>query len=190
MQTQQITHTSKQIAGLALKDVELKEMTETCDQRGSFTETFADHWGSGIAPTQWSMVRSEAHVLRGLHIHQRHDEYFSLIQGHCLVGLHDVRPTSPTYLQYALYELFGTDLKAVIFPAGLLHGWYFYTPSIHLQAVSESYNNYANDDNLGCRWDDPALDIPWGISNPILSERAARFPPLSELLVTSAILEV
>lgn len=190
MQTHQITNTSKQLAGLALEGVDLKAMNEARDQRGSFTETFADHWGVGISPTQWSMVRSECHVLRGLHIHQRHDEYFCLIQGHCLVGLFDARPTSPTYLQYALYELFGSDLKAVIFPAGLLHGWYFYTPSVHLQAVSESYTDYANGDNLGCRWDDPALNIPWGITNPILSERAASFPPFSDLLVTSTSAEV
>lgn len=190
MSTHQIKDRSKQIAGLPLQGVDLKEMNEACDQRGAFTEIFADHWGVGISPTQWSMVRSESQVLRGMHIHQRHDEYFCLIQGHCLVGLYDARPTSPTYLQYALYELFGTDLKAVIFPTGLLHGWYFYTPSIHLQAVSESYANYANDDNLGCRWDDPALNIPWGITNPILSERAASFPPFADLLVTSANAEV
>jgi dTDP-4-dehydrorhamnose 3,5-epimerase len=186
MHMQPITYTSKLIAGVTLEGVDLKTMNEERDQRGSFTETFATHWGAGITPTQWSMVRSEAHVLRGLHVHQRHDEYFSLIDGHCLVGLYDIRPESSTYRQYGLYELFGYDLKAVIFPTGLLHGWYFYVPSIHLQAVSESYVDYAHDDNFGCRWDDPALGIPWGITDPILSERATSFPPLADLLVTSA----
>lgn len=112
----------------------------------------------GISPTQWSMVRSGSRVLRGLHLHQNHDEYFCLIQDHCLVGLYDARPESPTYRQQALYELVGADLKALIFPAGMLHGWYFHTPSIHLQAVSECYSKYAENDNLGCRWDDPALN--------------------------------
>ncbi len=178
------------IAGTQLNAVELRPLNEARDERGTFTETFADQWGMGIAPTQWSLVRSESHVLRGLHIHQRHDEYFCLIQGHCLVGLYDARSTSPTYQQSALYELAGTDLKALIFPAGLLHGWYFYTPSTHIQAVSECYAEYAHDDNLGCRWDDPALNIPWGISDPILSERAASFPPLSALLTASANAEI
>jgi len=190
MQIEQLTNISKQIAGSELQGVDLQELNEARDKRGSFTETFADHWEVGISPTQWSMVRSERHVLRGLHIHQRHNEYFCLIEGHCLVGLYDARPTSSTFQHYALYELFGTDLKAVIFPAGLLHGWYFYTPSIHLQAVSESYSNYGYDDNLGCRWDDPFLNIPWGISNPVLSKRAASFPPLSDLLAASTSAEV
>lgn len=185
MQAQPNTDISRLLAGVSLEGVDLRVMNEKRDQRGSFTETFATHWEAGIAPTQWSMVRSEAHVLRGLHVHQRHNEYFCLIDGHCLVGLYDVRPESSTYRQYGLYELFGKDLKAVIFPTGLLHGWYFYVPSIHLQAVSESYVEYAHDDNSGCRWDDPALGIPWGITNPILSERATSFPPLADLLVTS-----
>ena len=172
---------SQLIKGVVLDSVELRQLNEKNDQRGSFTELFALQWEGGIRPSQWSMVRSEPHVLRGLHIHQRHDEWYCLIEGHSLVGLYDARDDSPTSGQYALYELFGTDLKALIFPAGLLHGWYFYTPSIHLQAVSESYCDYAQDDNAGCRWDDPAVGIPWGISEPILSERAARFPPLSEL---------
>ncbi|WP_080237899.1 dTDP-4-dehydrorhamnose 3,5-epimerase family protein [Spirosoma rigui] len=185
MQIPPVSHTSQLIAGITLHGVDLKVMNEERDQRGSFTETFATHWRAAIEPTQWSMVRSAAHVLRGLHIHQRHDEYFCLIDGHCLVGLYDVRPDSPTYQQHSLYELFGTDLKAVIFPTGLLHGWYFYEPSMHLQAVSESYKDYAHDDNFGCRWDDPELGIPWGIINPILSERATSFPPLADLLVTA-----
>lgn len=162
--------------------VELRQLNEITDQRGSFTETFALQWGVKISPEQWSIVRSGTNVLRGMHIHQRHDEYFCLLEGHCLVGLYDARPDSPTYQQHALYELFGTDMKALIFPAGLLHGWYFFTPSIHLQAVSECYSTYAHDDNLGCRWDDPALNISWGISDPILSDRAANFPLLTDLM--------
>jgi dTDP-4-dehydrorhamnose 3,5-epimerase len=183
------TSTDNLVSGIVLHNVELRLLNEIRDERGSFTETFATQWNVGISPTQWSMVRSESHVLRGMHVHQRHDEYFCLIQGHCLVGLYDARPQSPTYQQHSLYELYETDLKALVFPAGLLHGWYFYTPSIHLQAVSESYCDYAHDDNLGCRWDDPLLNIPWGISNPVLSDRAASFLPLMDLLKTSAIVE-
>ncbi|MBN8824628.1 MULTISPECIES: dTDP-4-dehydrorhamnose 3,5-epimerase family protein [unclassified Spirosoma] len=181
---------SQLIAGTHLRNVELRQLREIHDHRGAFTETFADHWGLAISPTQWSMIRSEANVLRGLHIHQRHDEYFCLIQGHCMVGLYDVRSESPTYRKYGLYELFGVDLRALVFPAGILHGWYFHTASIHLQAVSESYNKYAHDDNLGCRWDDPALAIPWGISTPILSDRAVNFPHLAALLDQLATSEV
>ncbi|CCH54429.1 Spore coat polysaccharide biosynthesis protein spsL [Fibrisoma limi BUZ 3] len=173
-------------AGQPLAGVDCKSLTEHQDQRGSFTEVFQQYWSTCLTPTQWSLVRSEPNVFRGMHLHQRHDEYFCLIEGHCLVGLYDARPDSPTRNQWALYELFGTDLKAIVFPRGLLHGWYFFTPSVHLQAVSESFVDYGHDDNHGCRWDDPDLGITWGITDPILSDRANSFPPLRHLLADLA----
>ena len=177
---------SRLIAGTSLNDVELNALVEHIDKRGSLTETFSKQWSIGIAPAQWNMIRSEAHVLRGLHIHWRHDEYFCLIQGHCLFGLYDARPESPTYQHSALYELSEKDLKALVFPTGVIHGLYTYSPSTLIQAVSECYSDFADDDNFGCRWDDPALNIPWGISDPVLSDQAAGYPSLSVLLSRSA----
>jgi len=52
---------------------------------------------------------------------------------------------------------------------------------MHLQAVSESYLDYGHDDNIGVHWSDPALQIPWGISDPELAERAAGFGSLEEM---------
>ncbi|QJW88756.1 dTDP-4-dehydrorhamnose 3,5-epimerase family protein [Spirosoma taeanense] len=173
---------SSLIAGKPLDGVAFKALTEHTDARGSFTEIFRDSWGTCLTPAQWSLVRSEPNVFRGMHLHRRHDEYFSLIEGHCLIGLRDIRPDSPTYNQSALYELTGTDPKVLVFPRGLLHGWYFFIPSIHVQAVSEDYAHYSHDDNWGCHWSDPELELPWGISDPVLSDRASQFPPLRQLL--------
>lgn len=168
--------------GQHLWGVDFQSLAEKQDERGSFTEIFQQEWGTCLTPSQWSMVRSDPNVFRGMHLHRRHDEYFCLIEGHCLVGLHDIRPDSPTRHQSALYELVGTDLKALIFPRGLLHGWYFFTPSVHVQAVSESYVHYGHDDNWGCHWNDSDLNLDWGVSDPLLSDRASQFPPLHQLL--------
>jgi dTDP-4-dehydrorhamnose 3,5-epimerase len=177
-----IARHSNQISGHVLHEVRLVHLKENRDVRGSFTEIFQDSWQSPIKPVQWSMVRSEARVLRGMHYHNRHDEYFCLIEGHCLVGLRDLRPNSPTQHQSALYEFVGSDPVALIFPRGFIHGWYFHTPSIHIQSVSEAYTDYGADDNWRCNWDDPELDIPWGIDNPILTNQASDAPSLRTLL--------
>ena len=81
-----------------------------------------------------------------------------------------------------MYELYGDDLAALSFPRGVVHGWYFYEDSIHTQAVSESYSDYVADDNLGVRWNAADLDLPWPDIKPILSERAARFSSLNEMI--------
>lgn len=181
MNTTQLVKSS-QIDGALLHQVRLVSLDEHKDSRGSFTEIFQDHWGTVLKPVQWSAVKSEANVFRGMHFHVRHDEYFCLIQGHCLLGLRDLRPDSPTQHQSALFELFGEDLAALVFPVGMLHGWYFFTPSIHVQSVSEAYPDYGADDNWRCRWDDPELELDWGIENPILSDLAANAPSLKSLI--------
>ncbi|SDW78296.1 dTDP-4-dehydrorhamnose 3,5-epimerase family protein [Thiocapsa roseopersicina] len=172
---------SRLIAGRPLEGAELHRIAAQKDRRGSFAEIFQEHWGSCIAPVQWSFVRSEPEVLRGMHLHLRHDEYFCCLEGKVFLGLRDLRGTSPTRDQWSLYELHGEDPAALTFPRGILHGWYFPERSLHIQAVSEAYCDYGGDDNWGCHWADPELQIPWPQTHAILSDSAANFPTLQGL---------
>ena len=152
------------------------------DARGSFTEMFCKEWGLGIEPTQWSIVESAERVLRGMHLHRRHDEYFALVKGRACVGLYDARPKSPTFMKSCLIDLDDSERVFVTFPSGLIHGWYFYTPTIHLQAVSESYLNYGKDDNIRCSWADPDINIAWPDRVPVLSDLAEGAGTVQEIL--------
>ena len=151
------------------------------DSRGSFTEIFYDTWDTGIDPKQWSVVTSQPKVFRGMHLHLRHDEYICVLRGRGLVGLYDLRPDSPTKGVSSLIELRGDAPACLSFPIGLLHGWYFPEESLHIQAVSETYADYGDDDNWGCHFADPELNLPWPNLDPIISPRAASFPPLRQL---------
>ncbi len=173
------------ISGDEIFQTSLFSVEEHIDVRGSFSEVFQKTWQACIDPVQWSVVKSEKNVLRGMHFHQRHDEYFHLISGHCLVGLKDIRPDSPTLGAHSLYEMFSSDMSVLVFPRGIIHGWFFYEPSIHLQAVSESYLDYHEDDNHGCQWNAEDLGIPWPITNPVLSDRSKNFESVSDLLKLS-----
>ncbi len=170
------------IYGSEIEGAVLRTLCEHKDHRGSFTEFFRSEWPTPIEPVQWSVVRSEPNVFRGCHLHLRHDEFFCILDGTCLLGLKDIRPSSPTRGVSSLYRLHGADLAALAFPRGIVHGWYFFGKSTHVQAVSESYDDYGGDDNWGCRWNDPDLDLPWGVEDAILSDRAAGFPPLKQLM--------
>jgi dTDP-4-dehydrorhamnose 3,5-epimerase len=179
-----VSPASKLQFGSAINGVSLVHLEKNEDARGSFTELFATHWNVGVVPEQWNLVRSEAGVLRGMHLHRRHDELFCLISGHATVGLHDLRPGSATEGNSTLYELFAADLAFATFPRGVVHGWLFHEPSVHLGAVSEPYATYGVDDNDGCHWADPDLGLPWPFEPWIVSERAAGFPSLSDLRQT------
>ncbi|NNF03149.1 MAG: dTDP-4-dehydrorhamnose 3,5-epimerase family protein, partial [Rhodothermales bacterium] len=158
--------------GGLIQGVDLWPLTRHEDDRGSFMEVFQEHWGSAIKPVQWSAVGSEPRVFRGMHLHWRHDEYIMVVSGHASVGLRDARPESPTFGVWSLYELYGEQPAALTFPQGIIHGWYTHEPTLHLQAVSEAYVDYHPEDNIGVRFDDPDLGIPWSDPDPILSERA------------------
>ena len=169
------------VAGAQIDGVRLVPLDRHEDARGSFTEIFCSHWDSGIDPTQWSLVRSAPGVLRGMHVHVRHDEYVMVISGRMSVGLHDLRPESPTAGVGAVYELHAESNAFLSFPRGLVHGWLAHETTVHVQAVSEAHEFYGADDNNGCHWSDPELAIDWPFEPTSVSARAEAFPSVAEL---------
>lgn len=121
-----------------------------------------------MAPCQWNAVVSEANTLRGVHVHARHRDYLVVVQGRLTAGLHDLRPDSPTYRQSALVDLSGEHVSALLIPTRVAHGFYVHEPSLYLYGM-DAYFDPA--DELGCRWDDPALGLAWPCEDPVLSER-------------------
>lgn len=158
--------------------VELFALEMHRDHRGAFSEVFRRSWDTGIDPVQWNMVSSEARVLRGVHVHVVHEDYLMIARGAAQVGLKDLRRGSPTEGDAAVVEMRADKLQAIRIPRGVAHGFYFLEPSLHLYAVSHYWNL---DDELGCRWDDPELQIPWSPERPILSERDATAEPLAAM---------
>lgn len=169
-------------SGEHLFGVALRKLASHHDQRGSFAELYSSQAPALFTPAQWSLVTSRPGTLRGMHLHRRHDESLLLLQGRVHIGLHDVRPGSPTRGRSALYTFAAGDDVVLEFPRGLVHGWLFSEPSMHLQAVSETYADYNADDNLGCHWSDPALAIPWPIQPTLVAGRADAFPSLATLV--------
>lgn len=149
------------------------------DDRGVFTELYRAEWATGVEPVQWNAVRSEAGVLRGVHVHLRHEDYLTVPFGRAFVGIRDLRRGSPTEGLATTVELGPDRPGALVIPRGVAHGFYFDEPSLHVYAVSEYWDS---EDELGCHWADPDLAIPWPCSSPRLSERDEQSPPLSDLL--------
>jgi dTDP-4-dehydrorhamnose 3,5-epimerase len=149
------------------------------DDRGSFLELHRQEWDTRVSPIQWNAVRSEPGVLRGVHVHPRHDDYLTVVQGRAIVGVRDLRDRSPSAGASACIELSAERPSAVTIPHGVAHGFYFAEASIHVYAVSHYWDPA---DELGCRWDDPALEIPWPQRDAHTSPRDEALPPLESLL--------
>lgn len=151
-----------------LASVTFTRLTPHADERGVFAEVFRESWPTGIGPVQWNLVTSRANVLRGVHVHVTHADYLMCIAGEMMLVLNDTRPESPTCGKVEVHTLSERELRAVTIPPGVAHGFYFAKPAMHIYAVSHYWDMR---DELGCRWNDPALRIDWGVADPILSER-------------------
>lgn len=149
------------------------------DERGSLTELFRTSWKTAVDVVQWNYVASERAVLRGVHLHITHWDYLVLLSGHATIGLRDLRQDSTTEGMTALIDLHGSDPCALVIPPGVAHGFYFNQPSTHVYAVSEFWDQQ---DELGCHWADPALEIDWPNAAPVISARDAALPSLRELV--------
>ena len=158
--------------------VELHRLEPHPDSRGVFTELFRDSWALPVAPVQWNVVRSNANVLRGVHAHVRHLDYLTIIAGRATIGLHDLRDDSPTEGLGTTVEVNEDEPTAISIPTGVAHGFYFPESSLHVYAVSREWDPA---DELGCRWDDPALDIAWPCESPVVSTRDEELGSLNEL---------
>ena len=155
--------------------VRLRALEAHADERGAFAELHRVEWDTGVAPVQWNAVRSQAGVLRGVHVHSRHDDYLVVYAGRATVGLRDLRGGDP---RPCCVELDGAEPTAITIPHGVAHGFYFHEPSIHIYAVSHYWDPA---DELGCHWADPDLGIPWPVRDAVVSERDAALPPLATL---------
>jgi dTDP-4-dehydrorhamnose 3,5-epimerase len=161
-------------AGVAIKD-----LVPHADDRGEFTEVHRDEWLTGNRPVQWNAVRSKANVLRGVHVHRRHTDRIVVIEGVMLLGLHDVRPDSPTHGQSVLVELTNRSPRVATIPPGVAHGFFFPEPSLHIYAVSRYFDP---EDELGCRFDSPELGFRWPVADPLLSTRDAEAASYGEMV--------
>jgi dTDP-4-dehydrorhamnose 3,5-epimerase len=153
---------------LPIADCRIIDLASHGDSRGAFTEIFRAEWPLAFNPVQWNYVRSGRQVLRGVHVHVRHRDYLTLVDGRMLLYLHDIRPWSDTVGRTCQLDLVGDRLQAVAIPPGVAHGFFFSAPSAHIYSVSEYWSP---DDDLGCRWDSDGLDMRITVPSPLLSRR-------------------
>ena len=162
---------------LGVKIVHLKALG---DERGRFLETFRKDW---FPERAWEIVQtnrsdSRAGVLRGLHYHFRQVDYWYVPRGRVRVGLADLRKNSPTFGAREVLEIGDHNECGVFIPSGVAHGFYALTDATLTYLVD---NYYDGSDEFGVAWDDPTLAVPWGVTDPILSERDRNNPLRADL---------
>lgn len=159
-----------------IPDIKLVELTIFGDSRGFFVERYNQEKFISLGlPTEYvqdNHSRSAPGVIRGLHAQHTppQGKLVGCISGAILDVAVDIRPDSPTFGQYVMEELSDSNGRLLYIPAGFAHGFCVIsnTPADVFYKVTALYNP---SDETGILWSDPDINIPWPISNPIISAR-------------------
>ncbi|MBL4587569.1 MAG: dTDP-4-dehydrorhamnose 3,5-epimerase [Flavobacteriales bacterium] len=155
------------------------------DARGYFYEGFnkktLQSQGLDIEIVQTNISESQKGVVRGLHFQNPPFEQGKLIRvlkGSVLDVVVDIRTGSPTFGKYYSVELSEENKRALWVPAGFAHGFKtLEDQTLFYYNCSQVYNKESEG---SIRWNDPQLEIDWGIENPIISEKDEIAPLFKE----------
>lgn len=148
----------------------VRSLVPNIDTRGNLVEIYREEWDDDWRVMQFNAVMSGPGVLRGVHVHATHWDYIVLLSGRMLLGLHDLRPKSPTVHRSSMIDLAGEMPAGAVIPAGVAHGLFFPEQSTVLYGLSRHWDG---SDELLCRWDAKELALAWPTRAPVLSERDA-----------------
>lgn len=155
------------------------------DNRGFFLETYhvKRYEQAGIFEEflQDNLSYSRKGVLRGLHFQKNYPQA-KLVQvciGEVFDVVVDLRRGSSTFGHWFGITLTGENLKQLFIPKGFAHG--FCVLSDYALFCYKCSDLYVREDEGGLLWSDPEVDIKWPVKAPIISEKDAQLPRLSDL---------
>ncbi len=124
---------------------------------------------------------AEKGVLRGIHFQNGEHAQAKLVRctkGAVLDVAVDLRKNSPTYKKWVAVELSAENKKQLFIPRGFGHAFLTLSNDVEFLYKADNYYNYESDRSV--RFDDPELEIDWGIAAPILSDKDKNAPLLKD----------
>ena len=155
------------------------------DERGFFCRTFdADVVrAAGLDPAafiQHSQSRSVRGVVRGLHVRRGRGEakLVRCSSGAIFDVVVDLRPASPTYRNWASFDLRDDEQVSLYVPAGCAHGFQALTEIADVSYMIDRAHDPAEDVSIA--FDDPDLAIAWPLPVTLMSAKDRLAPSLAD----------
>ncbi len=151
------------------------------DQRGFFSRFFCQEefaalgYSRSIAQINHTLTR-HCGTVRGMHFQRApHEEmkFVSCIAGAVFDVAVDMRPSSPTYLQWHGEVLSAENARSMLIPGGFAHG--FQTLNEDCQLIYLHDEPYAPGSEGGLNALDPRLAVAWPLPVTQMSERDRAF---------------
>ena len=171
-----------------LKGAFIIEPEQLEDSRGFFARVWCQKelGVHGLSPTVAqinSSFNKNRGTIRGLHYQTAPNEEAKLIRctrGEIYDVIIDLRPDSPTYLEWIGVELTADNRKMLYIPENLAHGYQSLTDNTEIFYPVSQF--YSPDSAQGVRWNDPTFGIEWPeADNLVISEQDKNWPDYSHV---------
>ncbi|WP_066361228.1 dTDP-4-dehydrorhamnose 3,5-epimerase [Herbidospora mongoliensis] len=158
------------------------------DDRGTFMESFratelSEATGHGLRLSQTNVSVSAKGVIRGIHyadVPPSQAKYVTCVSGRILDVIVDLRVGSPTFGRHTTVPLDAESFQSVYISEGLGHGFAALTDNATVFYLCSE--PYAPARERGINPLDPALNIDWQVSEPVLSEKDVQAPSMKQAL--------
>ena len=167
-----------------IPEVKIIEPDVFGDHRGWFMETWslpkyeALHFNSMQDNESFTAKKG---TLRGIHFQQdpmAQAKIVRVVRGTVLDVAVDLRKGSPTYLQWVSVELSAENKRQFYIPRGFGHGFVTLTDDVDFCYKADNLYDHPSDRSI--RFDDPAIGVDWGVTDPILSDKDKNAPLLAD----------
>lgn len=155
------------------------------DSRGWFLETWNEEQYKQIGITgpfvQDNISYSSRGVVRGLHYQKPYSQgkLIFVIQGSVWDVVVDLRKSSPKFGKWIAFNLTEEKKEQLYVPAGFAHGFCVLSDSALFQY--KCTDKYSLQSEQGIMWNDPHLNIPWPVDNPLISNKDQKHPCFKDL---------
>lgn len=152
------------------------------DERGFFARSFCEKEfaAQGLAKSfvqcnvSYNRLRG---TVRGMHYQAAPHQEAKLVR--CTAGsiwdaIVDLRPDSPTHLEWTAVELSAESRRMLYVPERFAHG--FQTLCDASEVFYQMSHPHVAEAGRGFRWTDPRFAIPWPIETRVISERDRNLP--------------
>jgi dTDP-4-dehydrorhamnose 3,5-epimerase len=147
------------------------------DERGFFARLFCinefdqNQADRNIVQINNSLSKDKG-TLRGIHYQLSPKSETKIVR--CIKGslwdvIVDLRPDSPTFLQWFGETLSAENRRMMFVPKGFGHGFITLEPDTEVIYFVTEF--YSPEHERGLRWDDPKIGIEWPIEPVIISEK-------------------
>ena len=141
------------------------------DSRGFLKEVYRKNILNKVEFTFDVMSYSKKNVLRGLHIQTTNSQakIITVTHGKIFDVAVDLRKNSKSFGKYVSLIISSKDDFSFYIPKGFAHGFLCLSKECTINYKCSNYRMPRSEKTLS--WNDPDINIKWGIRNPILSNK-------------------